>query len=146
LDFVLQIPEALTRLGIDIQRVRWKLYQFNPIGNHFKGSLMEKLCISTDKFISLWAMLREAELWFECFPAVVQDETYAIVYPNGDLVTTVVDTQRTNSFGFPLFKTKIFGNLSTKFIRTMTSWRQWREELKRAGNNWVRIPPVTNTQ
>lgn len=143
IETVLRIPDTLEGHGIDTQRLRWKLYQFNPIGDHFTMTDIRRLAISTADFLSIWAELRNTSYWFECYPAAVQDGTYAIILPNGELVTTVLDTSRPNPYDFPFFRYSHLGNLITDFRQSMERWHQQKyTEVQQA---W-RWPPKTNRQ
>jgi sulfatase maturation enzyme AslB (radical SAM superfamily) len=135
---ILKMPVALSRQGIDMTKVRWKLYQFNALGEQFDYSQMEQLGISTSSFLALRTSLEKIDAHVEFFPALAQDSNYSIVYPNGNLVTAVPDIERPYPYDFPFFKNLVFGNLSSDFVSTMTAWRKWRKSEKNK-NEWMRF-------
>lgn len=147
-DDIINIPLMLQDNGIDIRTVRFKVYQFNPIGPQFSRDHIREWGVSTSEFLHIVAQLREFRdadgtlLWFQYFPIEVAEKTHILVYPNGDAMIVVRDTT-SSPYESPIFKPHRLGNLATGFSEAMI---EWQHVTKTGSQTYLRWPPVSRHQ
>ena len=87
---ILRIPEELDARGVDLSRVRWKIYQYDPyVGPRTSADIVDKYEISNQRFEDIArAALKEHVTGFEqisIHSIGKSADNYVIVSPNGEV-------------------------------------------------------------
>lgn len=111
------IGEALTKNGVDVKKVRWKLYQVNPVGIRKQDILEGAWLISTTQFLDVTQKTRDKNPEFQEIISHAIDSKvgrYFHIYPDGRSHVLIE-----GSDGF--LAERVVGNIERNFDAVMQS-------------------------
>lgn len=127
IDDICNIPIEISKRGVDISKIRWKVYQYNPAVPECHKDEANKMSISTAEFLKVVNEIRiNSGFGNVAFMQNATNESnHLLIYPNGDGMILKRDKQAQKKFDIlPRLKYQPIGSTISNFEEVINNWKK----------------------